>query len=126
MTGLWIGLWIAFAGGLGAVARYLIDFAITTRTETRLPVGTLSINISGSLLLGLLIGAGPALGSDALHIAGIGFLGGFTTFSTASVELVQLVHAGRGRAAAGLALGMLGASLAAAWIGLVLGAAVAG
>ena len=73
--------------------------------------------VAGSRLV-VLAGA-PAPG--VLLVLGTGFLGGFTTFSTACVEVVRLVRAGRRRAAAGLALVMLGVSAAAAALGLTVG-----
>ena len=80
----------------------------------------------GSFLLGLVTGAVAvgALAPAALVVLGTGFLGGFTTFSTACVEVVRLGVAGRRRAAAVLALTMLVASVAAAAAGLLIGGAL--
>lgn len=112
------GLLVALAGGAGAVARFVLDGVITSRGVTRLPLATLAINVTGSFLLGLLTGWGGAVSPDVRHLVGVGLLGGFTTFSTASVELVRLVQAQRPRAAVALALLMLVASLVAAALGL--------
>lgn len=112
-------LLVAVFGGLGAVARFSLDSFITSRWQTPVPVGTMVINVTGSLLLGLL--TGWALGNDggvALALLGTGFLGGYTTFSTASVEAARLVRGGRGVAAAVHALGMVVLGLAAAAVGL--------
>lgn len=84
----------ALAGGLGAVARFVVDAMVNRRLpNSPMPAGTLLINITGSFLLGLLTGLAarhsglpPALTS----VAGAGFCGGYTTFSTASLELVRL------------------------------------
>ena len=87
-------LLVALAGGLGAAARFALDYIVTGATTRRAPIGTIVINVSGSLLLGFVIG----LGSDAmlneawLAVLGSGFLGGYTTFSTASYETVRLVQ----------------------------------
>jgi len=115
---------VALAGGLGAACRFLIDSALAARTRRNFPVGTLVINVTGSFLLGLLVGwaqqHGPGA-EPARAVLGTGFLGGYTTFSTASVELVRLTRAGRRAAALGLACGMLGFSVAAAAAGVACG-----
>lgn len=88
---------VALAGGLGAVARFLLDGAIRGRVRTAMPWGTVTINLTGSLLLGLLTGLsiGGLLPGSVQLIAGTGFLGGYTTFSTASYETVRLLQEGR-------------------------------
>ena len=115
-------LWIALAGGLGAGSRFVLDGLLTERSRRNLPTATLVINVLGSFLLGVVAGwvgsGGPPL---VRSVAGIGFLGGFTTFSTASVELVRLARAERPVAAAGLAATMLALSVAGVLLGLALG-----
>ncbi|MCW2840705.1 MAG: chromosome condensation protein CrcB [Aeromicrobium sp.] len=112
-------LLMAIAGGLGAGSRHWLDAWLRPRVSDRLPWPTLLINVTGSFMLGLLVG----LGTDStwLTITGTGFLGGYTTFSTASVETVQLALAGRHTAAAVNALTMLVVSVAAAACGYLLG-----
>jgi CrcB protein len=89
-----IALWIALAGGLGAGARLIVDGAISSRWANTFPVGTFVINIGGSLLLGIV--AGLVLFHGAPHavqlVVGTGFCGGYTTFSTASIEIVRLAR----------------------------------
>lgn len=114
-------LLMALAGGLGAGTRYSLDAWIRPRVSPRLPWSTHVINVSGSLLLGLLVGLGTG---DTWHtIAGTGFLGGYTTFSTASVESVHLALDRRYGAATVNAIGMLVLSVAAASLGYALGQA---
>lgn len=114
-----IPLWMALAGGVGAGTRFSVDGWVRPRVSTTLPWSTHLINISGSLLLGLIVGLGAG---DTWHtVAGTGFLGGFTTFSTASVETVHLAIDGRYRAAFVNAVGMLVLSVAAAALGYALG-----
>lgn len=112
-------LLVAVFGGLGAISRFTLESFITSRWQAPIPVGTVIINVTGSLLLGLL--TGWALSDDrgaVLAIVGTGFLGGYTTFSTASVEAVRLARSGRGAAAAAHALGMVVLGFAAAALGL--------
>ncbi len=87
-------LLLALAGGLGAVARFVLDGALTRAHRWRRPVPIEIINLSGSFLLGLLTGlaAGRLLPGPAALVLGTGFLGGYTTFSTAAYETVRLVE----------------------------------
>ncbi|MCC6494717.1 MAG: fluoride efflux transporter CrcB [Propionibacteriaceae bacterium] len=116
-----IGLLVAAAGGLGAVARFLIDTWIGHRSQrSPVPLGTLLVNIVGSFLLGLLTGWWMFRTGDPgwKLVLGTGFLGGFTTFSTASVEAARLTRAGRGWTVLVHAGGMLLLSLTFAGLGL--------
>lgn len=117
-----IALGVAVFGGLGAGARFMLDGFLTERVHGPVPLATLIINTLGSLLLGVLTGwiavGGPV---DVKTIAGVGFCGGFTTFSTASVELVRLTRAERPLAAGGLAVAMIMLSLTMCLLGLTLG-----
>ena len=114
---------LAAAGGLGASSRMLIDGLIKSRMSTALPWGTIIINVSGSLVLGLLTGlAGANLLPEAWHLVlGTGFLGGYTTFSTASFETVRLLQERRWAAGLVNALGTLVFATTAAAIGMWLG-----
>lgn len=114
-------LWVALAGGLGAGTRYLIDAWMRPRVPATLPWTTIVINVSGSLLLGVIIGADA--GDTWATVAGTGFLGGYTTFSTASVETVHLAIDHRYGAAFVNAFGMLVVGVAAAALGYALGRA---
>lgn len=92
---------LVVAGGLGAVARFVIDGAVRSRIGPGSPLGTVLINVSGSLVLGLVTGLtlSHALPEAVQLVVGTGFLGGYTTFSTASFETVRLVQVQRLRAA---------------------------
>jgi len=120
-------LWLAVAGGLGAVARLLLDGAVRQRTEAT-GLGTTVINLTGSLLLGLVAGltAASVLPETVRLVVGTGFLGGYTTFSTASVETVRLAQQRRWGAAAAHGLGMLVGAVALAGAGMWLGLHAAG
>ena len=115
-----IGFLVALAGGLGAVARFLVDGVVDSLSRrATIPMGTVVINVSGSFLLGLVTGwwADPGL----RLVLGTGFVGGYTTFSTASVEAARLAMSGRGWAAVAQAAGMVVLSVNAAALGLWLG-----
>lgn len=116
-------LLLALAGGLGAVARFVLDGVLSAARRWRHPVPTTLVNLTGSFLLGLLTGlAGRhALAAPALLVLGTGFLGGYTTFSTAAYETVRLVEQRRWVPALVHGLGQLvaGTLLAALGFGLV-------
>lgn len=116
MTWLLVGL----LGGLGAATRFVVDGAVRGRWTHLFPVATLVVNVTGSFLLGVLTGAVVTRGfdQDALLLAGVGFCGGYTTFSTAMVETVRLAQAGDLRRAAANALGSLVLTVAAAALGV--------
>lgn len=78
----WVGA--VLAGGVGAVARFLLDGAVNQRVGGRFPAGTFVVNVTGSLLLGLVTGL--ALGHAAALVAGTAAVGSFTTFSTWMLE----------------------------------------
>jgi CrcB protein len=115
---------VAVAGGLGAATRFALDGLLRSRLRGALPVGTILINLSGSFVLGLLTGlTAAAVLPEALRaVAGTGFLGGYTTFSAASLETVRLAGARRPALAAtnGIAVPLVAVLLAGA--GLLLGA----
>ncbi|WP_210480701.1 CrcB family protein [Naasia sp. SYSU D00948] len=119
---------VGVAGALGAVGRFVLDTALRALLPVRYPIGTLVVNVSGSLLLGLLAGlaAGGAVPESWRDVAGAGFLGGFTTFSTAAVEAVRLAHLRRFPAAALASVGMLLLCAAAAAAGLLTGRLLTG
>ena len=117
-----VALALGLVGGVGAVGRFVLDGAVAARAGRAFPFGTLAVNLSGSLLLGVL--AGAAVGGDAYELVGTGLLGAFTTFSTWALESQRLGEDGRLRLAAlnfalSLALGV-----AAAWAGRHVGAAL--
>lgn len=110
------------AGAAGAVARFVLDSSIKQRWRTPFPWATMVINVSGSLLLGVL--AGLVLFDDQSAVwqtvIGTGFCGGYTTFSTASFETVRLVEQNRRGLALLNAVGSLVVAVAACAAGLAL------
>ena len=122
MTGLaFLGL--AVAGGLGAVLRFVVDGSFKARTQGALPVGTIFINVTGSFLIGIVVGLASATVLDDVWatILASGLLGGYTTFSTASFETARLVQQQRPLIAVVNSLGPIFVGLVAAVVGLVLG-----
>jgi CrcB protein len=112
------------AGAIGAPTRYLVDGIVTAHTDGVFPRGTLIVNISGSLVLGVLTGLAlyHGLPSTPKIILGTGFCGAYTTFSTFAYETVALAEDGETRAAARVLLGSLVLPAVAAGVGLALAA----
>lgn len=118
---------IGLGGFFGAIARYLVDGLVAERTGGLFPWGTLAVNVSGALLLGLLATLAIERSVLPAGIRGpvlIGFLGAYTTFSTWTLESLRLVETGSfGPALANLAGSALLGMLAVA-AGVVLGRAL--
>jgi CrcB protein len=120
MIATWIG--VAVAGAVGAPSRYLLDVAVQRRARGSFPLGTFVINISGSLLLGLISGAAlyHAFPSTPKIVLGTGFCGAYTTFSTWTWETVHLLEEGEVKDAVANAVLSVVAGLGAAGLGLAL------
>ncbi|GAA2626251.1 fluoride efflux transporter CrcB [Paractinoplanes durhamensis] len=115
-------LLVAIGAAIGAPLRYLTDRAVQRRHESAFPWGTMTVNVVGSFVLGLLtaIPADPAFTA----LLGTGFCGALTTYSTFSYETLRLTQDGnRFHAAANVIVSVV-AGLGAAAIGLILGRAV--
>ena len=85
-------IWVAVAliGGAGSIARFLVDGAISSAAGRDFPLGTIVVNISGAVMLGLLTGL--ALGHDQALLAGTAAVGSYTTFSTWMLETQRLAE----------------------------------
>lgn len=112
-------LLVAVAGGLGAATRLVADGVISSRMRGSWPIGTIVINVTGSLALGLVVGL--SLDSTTALVLGTGFLGGYTTFSTTAFEVAQRALGGHQRRAAAIAtvtlVGTVVAAAAGVWLG---------
>jgi CrcB protein len=113
---------VGLLGGMGAMARFLLDGAVAGAVGRDFPFGTLAVNLLGSFVLGALVGI--ALDADEYRVAATGLLGSFTTFSTWALESHRLGEDGRlplGVANFAISL-VLGVTLA--WAGRHVGAAL--
>ena len=108
------------AAGIGAISRYLVDGAVQRRTNNPFPLGTLTVNLSGSLLLGFLVGlsAHHGLAASTAAVLGAGFAGGYTTLSTWAWESIALAERGARMASLLNVVGSLGLGMAAGAAGL--------
>jgi CrcB protein len=116
-------LLVVLGGLVGAPARYLTDLAVQSRHSSRLPWGTLTVNVAGSLLLGLVAGLTSAHSAPAwvLSLLGTGFCGALTTFSTFSFETFRLLDERQWALAAANVVGSVAAGLGAVALGFWLG-----
>lgn len=113
-------LWVALGAAIGAPLRYLTDRFVSARADSRFPWGTFTVNVVGSLILGLIAGAGLA-GDDAWQlVVGTGFCGALTTYSTFAWETVRLVGQRARLVALANAAGSIVAGTAAATAGFLL------
>ena len=119
-----LALAVAGAGGVGAVLRALVIHHVARRRPDPLPLGTMVVNASGSLLLGFLTGLSMyhGFGPHDLDVAGVGLCGGYTTWSTASWETVHLIRDGHRPEALLYTIGGLVLCLAVAVGGIALAA----
>ena len=114
---------VAFMGAIGALTRWQAGVLASRHTDSVLPIGTITVNLLGSFLLGLLmaISLQGAIPENWRVPLSVGLLGSFTTFSTFSVETVTLLQQGQARLALFNMAIQLGLGLAAAACGLTLG-----
>ncbi len=125
MTTIWTVAQVAAGGAIGASARYLAGVALTRALGPEFPWGTVAVNVIGSFLMGVLIVAlGHVGGTRFLPFLAVGVLGGFTTFSSFSLDAVTLYERGAMGAAAGYVVGSVVLSLVALVAGLAMARAV--
>jgi fluoride exporter len=110
---------VGLLGGAGAIARLLLDGAVSARAGRGVPWGTLAVNLSGAFALGVLVGA--AVSGDELRLAASGLLGSFTTFSTWALESHRAAEDGRLRLGAANFAVSLALGVTLAWLGRELG-----
>ena len=122
-------LWVGLGSALGGMARHGIALITLKRFGPAFPWGTLVVNVCGSFLIGFfsilaIQGRGPFGAVAVQRFFLVGLLGGFTTFSSFSLQTMQLVEKGHNLAAALNVIGSLASCLVAVWLGLRLGRSV--
>ena len=115
-------IWMAVAliGGAGSIGRFLVDGALSAAVGRDFPFGTMVVNISGAVILGLLTGL--ALGHDEALLAGTAAVGSYTTFSTWMLETQRLAEERQHRKAVVNVVISLVLGVAAAAVGRLIGA----
>ena len=114
-------LWVMIAGGLGSGARYVVGQWAAARFDPSFPYGTLLVNLLGCFALGLVVqlASSNSWSSELRTAVTVGFLGGFTTYSSFNHETLSLLAGGStGPALLNVAVTVLG-GFAAGWLGLV-------
>jgi CrcB protein len=114
---VWAG--VVVIGGAGSVLRFYVDGLVTAASGRGFPYGTLAVNLSGAVVLGLL--AGLALGGDAALLAGTAAVGSYTTFSTWMLETQRLTEERQHRQAVANIVVSLVLGVAAAELGRLIG-----
>ena len=120
-------LYVALGGATGSLLRYqsgrLMTYCFGPQTMTAFPWATLTVNVVGSMAMGLLVGFlarnGSAAGELWRLLVGVGVLGGFTTFSSFSMEMMMLIERGQPGLAVTYAAVSLFAGLTALYIGMI-------
>ncbi len=118
-------VWVAVGAAVGAPLRYLIDRAVQSRHRRGFPWGTVTVNVVGSLVLGMATGAAAVLGPVWGVVVGTGFCGALTTYSTFSYETLALLENRATLSASANLVGSVTAGLAAAVAGWFLGQGLA-
>ncbi len=130
MTAVLALLLVAVGGGLGAAARFMVDGEVRARHNGGFPWGTFVVNVTGSFLIGVFSTLFSTLtwygvSTDVAQLVQFslttGLCGGYTTFSTATIESVRLAQSGRLRLALANTLGTLLVTVLAASAGVAMG-----
>jgi CrcB protein len=122
-------LLVGLGGILGANARFFLSLWAARRFGTAFPFGTFLVNVSGSVLIGFVLGMpGDRIDDDSpiRFLLVTGFLGAYTTYSTFTFETIALVRQGAMRAALRNALGCVACGVAGAAAGLLLAGVISG
>lgn len=120
-----VSLWVALGSAIGGVMRYWCTGLIDARVGETFPWGTLTVNVTGSALIGLVALASAPEGrllvpTEARQFVMIGVLGGFTTFSSFSLQTLNLLRNGEWPAACGYVTSSLLVCLLGVWLGAML------
>jgi fluoride exporter len=123
--------WVALGSALGGMARYAVSGLVANRIGETFPWGTFAVNVGGSLVIGLfaaLVAPSGLLRGDAVAslFVVVGLCGGYTTFSSFSLQTLNLARDGEWARALGNILGSVASCLLAVWAGYGLGALISG
>jgi CrcB protein len=117
-------LWVALGGAIGSVARFASTEWVLARWQTTFPWGTLLVNVLGSLIIGMLAAVSEpgrwSLSLEARHFLMIGVLGGYTTFSSFSLQTLLLLRGGAALSAGLYVIASVALCLLAAWCGFAM------
>ncbi len=117
-------LFVALGAAVGAPLRYLVDRAVQGRHDSLFPWGTLTVNVIGSLVLGVLIGGATAIPAAVMQLLGTGLCGALTTYSTFGFETIRLIEdRARFYAVVNVAASII-AGLGAAFVGISIAEAI--
>ena len=124
-----IYLWVAVGSALGGVARYWLSGVVATAFGESFPWGTLIVNVSGSFLIGFIATISDPdgrlfLSSTTRQFLMTGICGGYTTFSSFSIQTLSLVRDGQWAAAGGNIAGSVILCLMAVWLGHIMAASL--
>ena len=124
-------LWIAIGSALGGMARYACSTLVAQSVSGAFPWGTLLVNVAGSFLIGIFAVIGPpggrfALSPDARLFVTVGICGGYTTFSSFSLQTLDLIREGHVAAAGGNIAASVLLCLLAVWAGAAAGHVLGG
>jgi CrcB protein len=122
-------LWIALGSALGGVARYALSTRVAETVGGTFPWGILLVNVTGSFVIGLVATIAPPDGRwapspDARLFLTVGLCGGYTTFSSFSLQTLDLIRTGQAPAALGNVVGSVVLCLLAVWAGAAVGALI--
>jgi CrcB protein len=121
-------LWVALGGALGSVARYALGGFLAEKVGVSFPWGTLAVNVSGSFLIGILAGVtlpegrlDPSARTFATQFLMIGVCGGYTTFSSFSLQTLNLLRDREWLYAGGNVVLSVVLCMVAVWLGWMIG-----
>jgi fluoride exporter len=119
-------LWVALGGALGSMARYGVSGLVARLSGSALPFGTLMVNVTGAALIGIFAGMSAPEGGSLIPVSArlflmTGICGGYTTFSTFSLETLNLMTDGEWGWALANILASAGICLVAVWLGYAAG-----
>jgi CrcB protein len=117
-------LFVALGAAVGAPLRYLVDRAVQGRHDSLFPWGTFTVNVTGSLILGVLTGAAAAIPGPVTQLLGTGLCGALTTYSTFSFETIRLIEERARFYAVVNVVASIVAGLGAAFVGISIAEAI--